>query len=337
MGVGIGEAALAPASYSLIADYFPKQRLATALSVFSMAIHLGTGLSFVLGGLVVAFASSGVAANLPGVGAVHAWQLVFLIVGFVPGVLLVLLMYTVKEPVRRACRQAQTAARSASGIPLREVARYFIESKVTLACLILGYTLSALTSYSTWGPALFIRNYGWSAAQTGVVYGSLSSILGILGILAGGRFAEYLARRGHRDANMRVGLICTVAWFPTGILFPLMPTGGWALAMLIPSIFLVSAPWGAAAAALQQAVPDRMRGQASAIYLFVLNLIGLGVGPTAVALLTDYVFHNDHAVGYSLLIVGVISHLIAVLLLWKGLRYFRESLSRAQLWATAHA
>ncbi|MGH9751505.1 MAG: MFS transporter, partial [Blastocatellia bacterium] len=74
-----------------------------------------------------------------------------------------------------------------------------------------------LTSYTTWGPTLFIRNYGWSAAQSGVVYGLLTSILGALGILAGGRMADYLAERGYRDANMRFGLIATLAWFPTGI------------------------------------------------------------------------------------------------------------------------
>lgn len=335
MGVGVGEATLSPAAYSLITDYFPKERLATALSVYTTAIHIGTGLAFVFGGLVIAFVSTGDGQmSLPLIGPIRPWQIVFFLVGL-PGILLALLMYTVREPARRYMRRAQAAAgepRAARAVPIREVWQYFSENRAMLLCHSMGFTLSALTSYTTWGPTLFIRQYGWTAVEAGIVYGLLTSVLGVLGILAGGRFADYLAARGFADANMRLGLIVTLAWFPTGILFPLMPTGGWAVAMLIPSYFLVSAPWGAAAAALQQVVPDRMRGQAAALYLLALNLVGLGIGPTAVALVTDYVFHDDEALNYSLLIVGAVSHLLSVMLLWKGLRYFRESLERLRLW-----
>ncbi|MGH9842828.1 MAG: MFS transporter, partial [Blastocatellia bacterium] len=176
----------------------------------------------------------------------------------------------------------------------------------------------------------------WSAAQAGVVYGLLTSIIGVLGILAGGRVADWLAERGYRDANLRFGLIVTLAWLPTGLLFPLMPNAGWAVALLIPTYFLVSAPWGAAAAALQQVMPNSMRGQATGIYLFALNLIGGGLGPTAVALVTDYVFHDDYALKYSLVIIGAISHLASAVLLWRGLKHFRASLDRLQVWTAAN-
>lgn len=335
MGVGIGEATLSPAAYSLITDYFPKERLATAMSVYSMAIHIGTGLAFIFGGAVVAFVASDAVANLPLIGTIRPWQSVFLIVGL-PGIALALLMYTVKEPVRRALRAPRPGSTSTvAPVPLSEVWRYFAQNKATLICHSLGYTLSTLTSYTTWGPTLFIRKYGWTAAEAGIVYGLLTSVLGVVGILAGGRFADYLARRGYRDANMRLGLIATLAWFPTGILFPLMPNGEWAVALFIPTYLVVSAPWGASAAALQQVVPDGMRGQASALYLLALNLVGLGLGPTAVALVTDYVFHDDQALNYSLLIVGTVSHLFAAVLLWKGLRHFRASLDRVQQWEAA--
>lgn len=339
VGVGVGEATLSPAAYSLITDYFPKRRLATAMSVYSMGIFVGTGIAFAFGGAVIAFINGNEDVSLPLIGLVHSWQAAFLLVGS-PGILLALLMYTVKEPRRRNLRLSPLAdAKSAPrhGVPLREVGQYFAQNKATLICLSVGYTLSALTSYTSWGPTLFIRNYGWSAAQAGIVYGLLTSVLGVLGVLAGGSFADYLAKRGFKDANMRLGLIVTLAWFPTGILFPLMPTGSWAVAMLIPTYFLVSAPWGAAAAALQEVVPDCMRGQAAAMYLLVLNLIGIGVGPTAVALVTDYVFHDDHALNYSLLIVGAASHVLAAVLLWKGLRYFRDSLHRVHQWNVANA
>ncbi len=337
MGVGIGEATLSPAAYSLITDYFPKERLATALSVYTTAIHIGTGFAFIFGGAVVAFVGSESSMTLPIVGSLRPWQTVFFIVG-VPGLALVLLMRTVREPARRALNRARTsvASSAAASIPLGEVWCYFAANKGTLLCHCLGFTLSSLTSYTTWGPTLFIRNYGWSAAEAGIVSGLLMSTVGVLGILAGGHFADHLARRGYADANMRLGLIATLAWFPTGILFPLMPTGLSAVALLIPTYFMVSAPWGAAAAALQQVVPDRMRGQAAAVYLLAVNLIGLGVGPTAVALLTDFVFEDDSALNLSLLIVGTVSHIAAALLLWKGLRFFRESLERLRLWNLAN-
>jgi len=342
MGVGAGEATLSPSAYSLIADYFPKERLATAMSVYSTAIHVGTGLAFILGGLVVGFVTTDTLSGVPLVGGLQPWQTVFFIVGL-PGLALALLVYTIKEPARRSLQvapyarpvSAAVAAAAPGSVPLREVARYFGQNKATLFCHSAGYTLSALTSYTTWGPTLFVRNYGWSAAEAGIVFGLLTSILGVLGILAGGRFADYLTERGYRDANLRLGLIVTLAWFPTGILFPLMPTGGWAVALLIPTYFLVSAPWGAAAAALQQVVPPTMRGQAAAIYLLAINLIGMGLGPTAVALTTDYIFRDDHALNYSLLVVGTVSHVLSAVLLWKGLRYFRESLDRLEQWKPA--
>ncbi len=102
---------------------------------------------------------------------------------------------------------------------------------------------------------------------------------------------------------MRVGLIVSLAWIPTGMLYPIVDNANLAAALLIPSAFLTSAPFGVSAAAIQQMMPNYMRGQASAIYLFVVNLLGLGIGPWLVAFFTDYVFRGDDSVRYSLLIV----------------------------------
>src|SRR5215471_528430 len=140
--------------------------------------------------------------------------------------------------------------------------------------------------------------------------------------------ADWLAERGCQDSNMRVGLIAALGWGATGILFPLMPNAFLATTLLIPTVFLMSQPVGVAAAAIQEMVPNDMRGQASALYLFVINLIGLGLGPTAVAMMTDFVFHSDRAINYSLVVVGTLAHLVAAALLAIGLRPFRHSLDR---------
>ena len=85
-------------------------------------------------------------------------------------------------------------------------------------------------------------------------------------------------------------------------------------------------PFGVAPAAIQQMMPNTMRAQASALYLFVINLIGLGLGPTAVATLTEDVFRDKNAVHLSLLVVGVVAHVVAAALLWLGLKHYRRSL-----------
>ncbi len=340
MGVGVGEAALSPSAYSLIADYFPKERRATAISVYSMAYYIGSGLAFLLGGLVVGFTSTKGSWSLPIVGAVRPWQLIFFIVGL-PGAVLALLMYTVKEPARKGARMTKAAdgRETLAQVPLREVIAYLGRNRATFLCHNLGFALLAFSGYGTsaWIPTFLIRKYGWTGAHAGVTYGTIICLFGTIGIVTGGRLADWLARRGYQDSNMRVGLIGALAWLPAGVLYPLMPSGNLAAAVLVPTIFLTSLTVGVAAAAIQEMMPNVMRGQASALYLFVINLIGLGLGPTAVAVMTDYVFRNDAAVHYSLLVVGTLTHIGAAALLWAGLKPYRRSLERLKEWAKLHA
>ncbi|MBX3278721.1 MAG: MFS transporter [Acidobacteria bacterium] len=326
VGVGVGEAALSPAAYSLITDYFPKQRLATAISVYSMGIYIGGGLALVLGAVVANIASAQETWLLPIVGETRPWQVIFFIVGL-PGVVLALLLYTVKEPKRRGVKQGSAQ------VPLGEVLSYLWKNKVTFLCHNVGFALISFSNYgsSSWVPTFFQRNHGWSAADAGYVYGGIIAIFGTLGIVAGGRLADYMTQRGYRDSSMRVGLYVTLAWLPTCV-YSLVPSGRWAALLLIPAVFLTSAPFGVAAAAIQQMMPNPMRGQASAIYLFVVNLIGLGIGPTAVAVTTDYVFGYDDAVRYSLFIVSLFAHIVAAVLLWIGLKPYCTSLDRLSDW-----
>jgi MFS family permease len=326
MGVGVGEAALSPAAYSLIADTFPRHRLATAISVYSMGIYLGSGLALVLGAAATDFAGSARHWDLPLVGETRPWQVIFFIVGL-PGVLLALLMYTVREPIRRNIKRAH--------VPLREVFGYINQNKATFICHNVGFALISFSNYGStgWVPTFFHRTHGWSVADAGYIYGSIVAIAGTVGIVAGGRVADWLTKRGYLDSTMRVGLYVTLAWIPFGI-YPLVASDRLAVFLLAPAVFLTSAPFGVAPAAIQQMMPNEMRGQASAIYLFVVNLIGIGLGPTAVAMVTDYVFHDDNAVRYSLFMVASVAHVIAALLLWSGLRPFRESIERVRAWTT---
>jgi MFS family permease len=327
MGVGVGEAALSPAAYSLISDYMPPQRRNLAISIYVMGLYIGGGLAFILGGIITGIAAAQDTWVLPIVGATRPWQVIFFFVGL-PGVLAALLLFTVREPKRRGgtVKAGQTGKVVAAAVPWPETIGYFRKHWRMYLCHNLGFAFLSFSAYGShsWIPTMFIRNHGWTAAEAGLVYGIVIAVCSALGVITGGWIADRMMARGRADAAMRVGMAVALLWLPTGILFPLMPDASWAVALLIPSAFLASAPFGVAPAAIQQATPNNLRGQASAIYLFVINLIGLGIGPTAVALMTDYVFRNDNAVNYSLVAVTAVAHLLSGLLLWMGLKTFRS-------------
>jgi MFS family permease len=327
MGVGVGEAALSPAAYSLITDYFPRDRLATALSVYSMGIYLGSGLAYLLGGLVVAYGSTQATWNLPLLGAVRPWQLIFLLVGL-PGVALTPLLLTIREPA------AHGAARRRTTVPLRQVFSYIFENRRTFLLHNIAFGLLALSSYASgaWVPEFYRRSFHWTIGSIGVVYGSFVAVFGCIGIVSAGRLADYLRMRGRANATLFVGALIGLAGIPLNCLLFLAPSAAWANVWLVFGCVLAAAPFGVAPAAIQQMMPSTMRGQASALYLFSVNIIGLGVGPTAVGFLTQYAFGRDDAVRYSLAIVTSAACALAALLLYLGLKPFVSSLDRLESW-----
>lgn len=322
IGVGVGEAALSPAAYSMIADYFPPERRATAISVYSMGIYIGSGLAFLLGGLVVQFVTAQGAVALPLIGETRPWQVVFLILGGA-GILFSAAFLLVREPPR-------SGAGSGSSVPLKEVFAYLKRNRRTVLCHNFGFAMIAFCSYGTaaWIPTYFVRSHGWSIGEVGLTFGLIVMIFGSAGIIFGGRLADRCLARGITDAPLRVGIWAMLAVLPFGAGYLLVPSGAWAAALLAVATFALSMPFGVAPAALQEIMPNRLRGQASAVYLFIVNMIGLGIGPTAVALFTDFVFADDNAVRYSMLIVSTIAGSTALLLLVAGLAPYRESLAR---------
>ncbi|ODT99338.1 MAG: MFS transporter [Planctomycetes bacterium SCN 63-9] len=335
MGVGVGEATLSPAAYSLIADYFPPNRRSTAMSVYSMGIYIGSGLAFVLGGMIIQLAANQEGYVLPLIGSVRSWQLVFFAVGL-PGLLVALLLLTVKEPTRKG--GASRGGPSNLPVPVATVGEtwaYVRDNRATFLFLNLGIALVTLNSYanSFWVPTMFARRFAWGLGNIGMVYGAIVAIAGTCGVVAGGRLADWWIQRGRADANVRVTWLACLAWLPSGLLYPLAPTGQIAALLLIPTIFFGSMPFGVAPAAIQRMMPNTMRAQATAIYLFVINLIGNGLGPYIVAILTEQVFQDKNSVHRSLWIVGAVSYLSAAVFLGLSLKSYRRSLDYLQRWS----
>lgn len=334
-GVGVGEAALAAPALSLLSDYFPADRRATALSVYSLGIYLGAGLANLVGGALLARVGADVAGAMvvwPIVGEIRSWQGVFVVVGL-PGLLIAALIATVREPKRR-----ETATDDdARGYSLADIIAYVRANTRTFVCHNLGYSLFALVNFGTaaWLPTHLIRTYGWTAARAGVTLGTLTATVGVVGVVVGGRVADGMLVRGRTDAKLRVGIIAAVANLVCGIAYTLAPTAALSVAALVPYNFFASFAFGAAVAAVQEITPNRMRAQLGALFVSAMTLIGLGFGPTVVGVLTDRVFGDDAALRYSLLIVTVVGLAGAAALLIAGLGAYRRSVTERSVWPAA--
>jgi MFS family permease len=324
IGVGIGEAALSPAAYSMISDLFPKERRSLPTGMYSMGVFFGAGVAFILGGYVVELASAAADIVLPVVGTIRPWQLTFFIVGL-PGLLVVALMLTVREPVRHDV-VSLGADSDADARSVRTTLHYVRQHLKLYVSVTIGFALLATASYGffTWTPSFLIRTFGWQASDAGYAFGLLVLTVGTSGTLFGGIWSDYLFARRRLDANMRVGIYAGIGILVFGALAPLMPTAALALVCLAPTVFFLAFSVGLAPAAASFISPNQFRGQAIALYLFATNLIGLGIGPTIVAVLTDYVFGDPAALKYSLSVFSVAIATLAILTLLWGIGRYRE-------------
>ena len=323
IGVGVGEASLAAPSVSLIADYFPRERVGIAMSVWSLGIFLGSGLAYFIGGWLVGLVSSVGVVRLPLVGPLRAWQTVFVLVG-TPGLLVALLMLTIRDPRRAAAVASGSATRQTALIP------YVRANLRTFTTLGFGFALSASVNFgiAAWLATFLVRTYGWTPARAGMLQGILTMTVGVVGTLAGGRYADILARRGHVDAPLRVGIIGAAGMLVSASAYPLMPTAALAVAGLVVVNFFAAFPWGPAAASAAEIVPASIRTQGAALYYFVLNLVSGALGPTAVAFFTDSVFRDPSALRYSLVVVNVFGMLFTIGLLGFGIPAYRRTVAQ---------
>lgn len=320
VGVGVGEAALSPAAFSILADYFPPAKLSRALSVYSSAIYVGTGVANIAGGAIIALVPAMV---LPLVGEMEPWRIVFMVVGL-PGILICVLMMTVREPVRRGLI---AGAGPNQHVPFKEVVQFLWRRRVIYGLLLFGYGLKGMlwNGITAWIPTHFARTYGWQAGEIGLWYGLAMIVFGTAGILTGGVVSGNLRAKGRPAGYLHVAVFGALATLPAGVIAPLMPDAWGSLAVFCVFIFFGSFPVGAAAASFQEITPNQMRAQVSALYLFGNNLIGIGLGPTLVASFTDFVFEDDAALRYSLVAVtAIVAPLIAAFMWWAAKPFARE-------------
>jgi len=331
VGVGVGEACIAPAFASMLSDYFPREKLARAIGVSNLGYVAGVGLSLVVGGLILGLLEGSTSVHVPLLGEVRPWQAVFLICG-VPGLIVTALLLTIREPARRGLlMQRDTAGELVNAAPSpREVASFVMQRWPVFIPIFVGVGVRCIMQFGAlaWLPAFFQRTHGWSAAQYGVSAGVVTLIMMPLGLLIGPWLSVRLLRRGYYDANIRVTVICCVISTPLQIAVSLLPSPELALLCQGLSALINAAAIGPENAALQAVTPNQMRGQVVAVNMFMFNVVGAGLGPVLVGFLTDYVFGAEAQLGLSLAWVMGVAGPLSTLVFWFGMRPYGKAYPR---------
>lgn len=315
--VGAGEAALSPATYSLIGDLFPREKLGRAVAIYSIGSFLGAGIAFLVGGSIIAMVSDRAATELLDM-SFRPWQLVFLVVG-APGLMLAALVWlTVKEPV-------PAARRAKDGVPkFGAVLRLLWGRRAIFLPHIIGFTFAAMALFAIlgWAPAYLMRTYDLTPGSSGLWLGFVAVFAGGGGVLTSGWLMDFLTRSGRRDAPFLTGIIGAA-----GIIVPaacLLLANGlhMGVALLTVALFFASFPMPPSTAVMQIAAPPNMRSRVSAIFLCSNSLIGLTVGSLLVGLLNDMVFGKGAGVAASIGVVATGAAVLTILILSLGRKPF---------------
>jgi len=328
-----GGSAHAPSAYSLLADAFPPRILTRAFALLQFGFIGGTTLGPIVGGMLIGVAA-GWAPSVHGGLTILGWQWLMIWLGL-PALLVALLFLTVKEPPRQAVSPDSIAPPERASLGRRiltftglDAAKAIHAKRRVYYPLFAGLALSAIEVFGLqfWRVPFMIRTYGWNEAQIGAVMGSMTLVASLLGLLLGGVFVEWLAKR-HADANVRAAAIFFGCVTVCAIFAPLMPNGYASLA-----VSSVGAMFGMAGAvpqnaAIQRVAPNAMRGQVTAIYLFMFTFFG-AMGSFLVGLVQDYLVGDPAQLWKALVMTASVLLPIATLCMIRAIRPYREEVER---------
>lgn len=321
MGVGVGEAALAPAASSMIADSFPKERLGLALSVYTTGVPVGGGLAFIFGAYVIEWAS-----HLPPIPAMGGemmadWQKVFLLVGL-PGILLAFLMIFLKEPSRKGLQH-----KAGQAVPLREVWNQYKKYAKAYNAAILGLAGAGTLSFGIISfIAIFTEDvHGIAASDMGKTYGIILMISGVTGLILGGWISDKLMAQGKKDAPLIAMMLAPLGYFIPSLAFPLVDnvTMMWVF-LGIHSCF-INLSTGVGYAAINIITPNEMRGQFTALFVMIVALLGAGLGPFLSGWFSTDFFTSDDGIRYAFVALSLLTTPLTILILQLGRKQFIQA------------
>nr|WP_047167632.1 MFS transporter [Sphingomonas sp. Y57] len=310
IGVGAGEAGLAPASYSIVHDRFPREQLGRAISLFQVGGVLGAGLALLITGYVYRYFTGGGGAELPLLGGLRPWQQTFIAIA-APGLIFLVLIGMIREPARVG--GPDRGAEERPGFPAMVAA---VRARIGLYLpLFVGMSGVIMTSYAlvSWMPTVLGREFDWPAQVIGVRYGLVVLTASPIGLLAGGWLADALLRAGASNAHVRVVALAALLGLPFALALAL-PSGPIGLLLVVAGLhFAVSMPMGVVPAFLQLATSPAARAQVSGLYVLFINVVGLGLGPTLVGALSTGL--GPQALRLSMELVVAPAMLVAVAVL----------------------
>lgn len=326
IGVGVGEATLTPAVYSLIPDYFPKDKLGTAVGFYMLGMSLGSGLALILGGAILSYASSIGDIIIPVIGILKPWQLTFVLVGF-PGILLaILIRMSVKEPARRNIFDQENE--SVSQVPLMLFLR---KNFKTLSFITIAYSFGGMVFYGflTWIPEHLRRSFDWDISSAGYVFGLMLAIFGSIGAVMGGKFHDSMYKKGYKDAPIRCALIVFSVLMPIMVATPLINNSTYTIVMLGVFAFTMFLQQAMSPVAIQMIAPNHVRAQVVAIFFFISTFFSIGIGPSIVAICTDFIFKDESMLYLSISLVSASFLPFSIISLFLCLKPFKESVDQA--------
>ncbi|MBX9731753.1 MAG: MFS transporter [Sphingomonas sp.] len=273
IGVGVGEAGSSPPSHSMIADLYPPEKRAGAMGIYATGVVLGAGFGAIIGGVI---------ANA------YGWRWAMAAVGL-PGIVLAVVVRLVMVEPRRGLSDPPSATPQDTSLPsLMDGVRSLLASPAAIH-LILGVTVTALIGYATanFGPSFMQRSFGMTLLQVSLIYAPMLALSGAFGGIVGGRIADVLGRRYGVHAQAWFVAALKLAALPFAIAFYLSDDLIWAFVAVTTYLFLSSSYLGPSFSLIQGLAPTRMRAVWAAITLLVLNLIGMGLGPSITGMLSD--------------------------------------------------
>jgi MFS family permease len=324
IGVGVGEASLNGPSVSLLSDYFPRERRARALSIYSLGIYIGAGSAYFVGAMIVGLITATETWTVPVIGAIRPWQSVFLAVGL-PGLAVAALLLTIREPRRQEREHS---------LPTSALVRWVSSNRRTYIAHSFGFAASRLvnSALAFWLPSFFLRTYGLAPKDSGKAQGLLTMTIGTIGVVSGGWVADRYVSSGRLNGPLRVGMIGAAGMLVSVTAMTLMPTAALAIACLAVVNFFAAFPSGAAAAAAAEMVPPPLRAQGAALFFLVIALVSQTLGPPVVGLLSDHVF-TPAGIRYSLLVVVIVAMTLALALLATGLGSYPRTVEARERWS----
>lgn len=309
VGVGAGEACVPPAAYSIVADTFKPDKIARAIGILLMGVYIGLGMAMIGGSAVVQMSQGLDSISVPLLGEMRSWQLAFVIAAL-PGVLVLLLLMTIREPQRRQYQADGSASivgvqRASWG----ELWQFFLERKKLFGALTVGTSLVGMVimAFFVWVPEMLRRNHDVAITHTGLAFGVILLVFGSLGCFSVGPLVAWFGKRNKADAEIKTILFASCAILPFALATTLLPNYYLSLLALAPLIFFMAVGQAVSPAIIQLVTPNHLRAQTTAIWTLIAVLLGSTAGPTLVAVITDFVLLDESRLGQSLALVTLIS------------------------------